>query len=597
MTPAGSGMCHSNDRCPSLARASLAREARKSAKQRETNVADASSRKEAELAARYSDSRVEQAMRCLKGECGVEDEKRSMCLAGCGRGAHLVSCFGISGQRAKVGNVTCIMCRVDGMVRHSCSDESSVGQTLQRSACRSMLAELLRGAESTASNLADYEKLEKEWIAFMSGGDPEGGQHLIEPRYSMDSFLSFIDWVKLDSGRARSFVTIMRSAGAFMAKTGLTNLTALPRAKREIESTIEELGLEPQPCAIPSRRMIDIMLTQELPRVCSTNQILVRSRAVVSFELGGGFRIGEVTGDLHAVEANESFIACPIASNDPKKDEIVVAGIHDSKTKFSRVVAMMGTTRGPLRLETAKSLRELWEISGLHVNEETMDGMRIERPDYWVVRLSLVAIPGPELERLEEALRKTTEPFLLKNVRSILSYLRIRARAKERAGDHQKYINVAGGRKDDSELVATRAWLRRLGLGGRVSTVPGPLIRATDGGTKLTHMPLQPGSTYAHITRAITSAFHLSRSMQPPDTGFDLCGNDPDKPKLGTHWARRAADKLARDTMEDHPELGVTSDLIDEVFGWNQAVRAKQSQLHYRGRVELMKLAKVTMML
>ena len=36
---------------------------------------------------------------------------------------------------------------------------------------------------------------------------------------------------------------------------------------------------------------------------------------------------------------------------------------------------------------------------------------------------------------------------------------------------------------------------------------------------------------------------------------------------------------------------------IDEMFGWNQREAKRQSQLHYAGSTELMKLARVTMML
>ena len=105
---------------------------------------------------------------------------------------------------------------------------------------------------------------------------------------------------------------------------------------------------------------------------------------------------------------------------------------------------------------------------------------------------------------------------------------------------------------------------------------------------------MRPGSAYTHLTRALEDAYHLSRVMDVPDTELDLMGSDPLKPKFGHHWARRKGDKEARDSMV---ATGTTEETIDDQFGWRQKERRKVQQIHYSGRLELVKKARATMML
>ena len=56
---------------------------------------------------------------------------------------------------------------------------------------------------------------------------------------------------------------------------------------------------------------------------------------------------------------------------------------------------------------------------------------------------------------------------------------------------------------------------------------------------------------------------------------------------------REVRDGGRRDTRR----LRATEGDIDDQFGWDQKNRKKQSQLHYHGRDDRMKRARVTMML
>ena len=69
---------------------------------------------------------------------------------------------------------------------------------------------------------------------------------------------------------------------------------------------------------------------------------------------------------------------------------------------------------------------------------------------------------------------------------------------------------------------------------------------------------------------------------------------DADKPKIGHHWARRKADQVARDSRD---VTETSEETIDEAFGWNQKQAKRKQQLHYAGMTEILKLARVTLML
>ena len=61
--------------------------------------------------------------------------------------------------------------------------------------------------------------------------------------------------------------------------------------------------------------------------------------------------------------------------------------------------------------------------------------------------------------------------------------------------------------KDRKPANGSIHWIASGPFRGQFSEVEGPLIRATNGGNLLTHRPLKPGSTYAHLTRAIEDAY------------------------------------------------------------------------------------------
>ena len=218
--------------------------------------------------------------------------------------------------------------------------------------------------------------------------------------------------------------------------------------------------------------------------------------------------------------------------------------------------------------------------------------MMVERPDYWVVRLTMVGMDSQLREHVADLLESCDAPSISQTGR--YSARRWREKAKcEGIGEEKMYVNIAGGARAGVEVASALQWLSEVGLKKFSDVVDGPLLRATDG-KSITHMPLQPGSTYGHLSKAVEKAYFHERAVGTRDQELDLGNHDPENPKIGNHWARRKSDQVARDSME---VTKTTEGLIDEYFGWDQKQARKRQQLHYRGSTDLLKLARVTMML
>ena len=585
------GVVHLRDACEELAREKkLSALADGRTKTREM-VTLQSSKKEAQMAHRFSDARLGMIRKCLAGQCGVTHEPRVMCLGDCGLGLHAMTCAQVSQSRAKLGFLRCIECRMKAMSKSSQAEAGGVTQ--QKVACRSLLLELTSGAESTAKNLTEFERLQRLWLADMSADDPHGGADIIEPAHGEESFIGFLSWLVTDAGRARSFVTLVRGFAIALAKMQLTVWPSKPRTKAVIKELTTQLGLDPEPCVLLSRVIIRFALDRTIPDRCkSSRYLLFRTYVQLAMELAGGMRVGETTGagEGHGLLANHCVIATPEDPGEFDIREMVVMTLEDSKTQFGRVVAICGQTRGTLKFRAADYMRGFWKASGFELIEEQREGMRVIRPSYYVLRVSLLGMASRMREYLKSQLKSSTD----KRVAEWGSYSARKVTEREgnlNDGEEKKYVNIAGGTK--AELTGCMQWLEAIGLGKFGDIVPGPLLRATEG-KRVTHMPLQPGSSYTHLAKAMEEAYFISRATGKDDAELDLGNHDPEKPKIGHHWARRKADQVARDTMDVTKTLPET---IDEAFGWDQKQAKRKQQLHYAGSTALLKLCRVTMML
>ena len=73
------------------------------------------------------------------------------------------------------------------------------GELHKRVACRSLLLELTCGAETTARNLTEFEKLSREWVVAMADGCTDVAMDIIEPAHGEESFMAFLNWLVTDA--------------------------------------------------------------------------------------------------------------------------------------------------------------------------------------------------------------------------------------------------------------------------------------------------------------------------------------------------------------------------------------------------------------
>ena len=168
------------------------------------------------------------------------------------------------------------------------------------------------------------------------------------------------------------------------------------------------------------------------------------------------------------------------------------------------------------------------------------------------------------------------------------SLLRGRERLSADSAD-KRYVNVVGGPVGGQDIAIVAEELTLAGFGEWIEVVPGPLIRSTHGRRLgLSHMPLDPGSTYQMLTRVMTSAWDELRAGEP-DSELDLQGFDA--PLWGHHSFRRFADTVARQTMGT---TGATEQDIDLYFGWMERFYGQKMQVHYESRFDRTRRTAVT---
>ena len=117
--------------------------------------------------------------------------------------------------------------------------------------------------------------------------------------------------------------------------------------------------------------------------------------------------------------------------------------LEDSKTKFGRRMAVAGKTRGGLAFEAALYMKGLWKESGFATKEERRDGMRILRPDYYVLRVSLLGMHKAMITRFANMLEGCKEPAVAElgkySARTVLA----RGLHNDTDGEEKKYRSIS----------------------------------------------------------------------------------------------------------------------------------------------------------
>ena len=233
---------------------------------------------------------------------------------------------------------------------------------------------------------------------------------------------------------------------------------------------------------------------------------------------------------------------------------------------------MVGETKTS-KVNVAGILADYWRQCGVKTITRTEGVYEETRPDYWVVRVSLLG--GTSLSKLEGALLSSKVKEVRQLASSSLFYAKKRSSLKHDS-EEKAYVNVAGGAWNSVEVRTVVKELREAGLGSVTRVTLGPLIRATSG-WNVTHMALSPDSTYKLLGEAMQEAFVVSnQGSVGSDPELDL--NGAVKPHWSHHSWRRFSDKVARETRE---KTGVSEVDIDLFYGWQEAMYRKLMQIHY----------------
>ena len=609
MVPAGRSMAHAEGTCKAVAEEQLLKDIADAKGQRaESKGDDASSVKRAtQFAHRLSDDRIGLVMNCMEGKCGESKEDRTFCVRKCGRGVHVTSCCHISKGKKDLGLVICAHCRLEDIVGIGCRPE----QEVLKSMVKAMIVELSSGADSTAKGYSEFIRLEKEWQLSMVVGEMRA-EDVRLPHTNIEAFYHFVIWLATDGGRARSLGNILRAAGSYCVKLELTDWTKHGRIKNLIKELVLSTGVVSTPCTHVTRMLVAILLEETLPARCNQafsekqkrNALALRmieffiakARVTIDLELVGGLRIGETTGAKHGLTANHVVIQTlsnPSAAEPWQQElgETVEIFLDDTKTGGdkggSRFVTMLGMTRVS-KITVADDLRELWRVQGTPVIKTKELGFDVERPDYWVARVSLIDMSQARAQLICNELDRAPEPVAL-----LAASTRAAIKRKMKAsttGEEEKYVNIAGGRRKGPEVLAASNWMEQLGLGRFCDVVAGPLIRAPTGYI-ITHNALMTTSADNHIREALDNAYASLKESGVHDPELDV---PPDcEPKWGQHSFRRQSDRVAQETKK---RSGVSADDIDFFFGWNLKELLARMQLHYKGldRMARLGLALVT---
>ena len=172
----------------------------------------------------------------------------------------------------------------------------------------------------------------------------------------------------MDSGRARSFETILRAAGGVIAKTTANGIMSDPRVKALRARMVGLIGELAQPCTHTTRKLARLVLDETLKTCCTgakAEAVYSSHRVMFLLEVMMGLRLGETTGRQHGVAACDVWIVNPLSERCAEMGTTVAAHLESTKTAQgkgrSRWAHCVGESRtSTLSLELA--VRELWRV-------------------------------------------------------------------------------------------------------------------------------------------------------------------------------------------------------------------------------------------
>ena len=155
------------------------------------NVAD--KRRASRRAMRLGPARCRSAMACLEGICGGDSEVFDMFCHGCGVGIHGSRCFHLSAGRVSVGLFECAACNLQAARGAGEEDaQLDMGEDANMLAMEAMLGRMTAGSENFGKAIARANKLQSEFVGFMT---QESGGTFSLPVDSSASMELFARWM------------------------------------------------------------------------------------------------------------------------------------------------------------------------------------------------------------------------------------------------------------------------------------------------------------------------------------------------------------------------------------------------------------------
>ena len=540
-------------------------------------------KKASELAHTYSADRLEACRGCLAGECGRESDK--LYCDSCERGIHR-ECAQLS-RTATLGTMRCPECRMAAMKVTRPAGPQVIAMATQR-----MITELTSRLETTAQGHLAVERLQAD---FLNDKLADGGS-MAKPVDNEESFSALLEWM-VQSGRGNRLDSFLISAPAYFMDTQRRDLTKTDTVKMTLRKMKEMNPTKSLPKTTGTSELLGEAMVA-IAEMADTAYIATRETFATAFEATSGARCGEVYGGGvgHGVMANAIKILTWVGGEGREDPPTVVAGetfvevaTESSKTKVGRCISMVGTTKGPAKVQLEAALRALWKANEFVVETRVEEGWKVESPNFYVVQIGLMGVTVSEtkmgkLKAWLGAGDRASKVARVTAVRAALgSELADKARIKEPKVE-KMFLNVMGGAKQDPELELARAELRALGIESEITK--GPLIWKTRGKTKgevqdsvRYPQPLQVSSTYPFLHRTIDAAYERLRRKDPE---FEMrLGGDREDP----HFAHNTWRRLAASTAQAaYTAKRCSKEDVDLHMGWNLRKHAKEMRLHYADR-------------
>jgi hypothetical protein len=207
-------------------------------------------------------------------------------------------------------------------------------------------------------------------------------------------------------------------------------------------------GLESTPSTSATPMMMGEMQERIIPNRFTSNPFLA-SRWLVQtlFEGLGGCRVGEATsgGDFHGVLANNTSVILDGLAQEEWARETVELRLEHSKTGHPRYIDIAGVTVNT-RLQLAKALREYWARAGIETSHAKEGHLRVERPDFWVVKVTMLGMEDGDVKKFLEWLGGAQRSEgVLKHAKHSIKYAKDRYGAST-GSQAKKHVHIAGGR-------------------------------------------------------------------------------------------------------------------------------------------------------